>query len=96
MNKKYEEGDLAQLAADSFFEGYKLGITTGIKDLESQLKIDWHKYPEEVPEDTSDKWITLKNCNYTKKDYYWDGKWKNYDGLVVRWADITYPEPYKE
>ncbi len=70
--------------------------------LESQLKIDWHKYPEEVPKDIGNKWVTIKDGTtdiswYNKKsqaeNLHWDGF---LDEDIIAWANITYPEPNKE
>ena len=65
--------------------------------LESQLKIVWHKYPDEVPEDISNKWVTIKDGTTDISWYNEKTGWARFfDEEIIAWADITYPEPYKE
>jgi hypothetical protein len=61
------------------------------------LKIVWHKYPDKVPEDIEDKWVTLKDNSVNLSWYNKDTGWAHFfDGEIIAWADITYPEPYRE
>lgn len=63
--------------------------------------VDWHPFPQEEPKKVGDYYVTLKDQSVVIKKFDFDAfgpndKFGLFSGWVIAWAEIDYPDPYRQ